>query len=332
MSNFPLSYRLSWLPRLLRLSLADNDTIGPAEARWSQPKASVGLVFLGDISAVANRDPPEIDPALHAIISRADLVVANCESPVVNRPAYPVATRLGLRHAMAPAFVDAVLEVAGIAPDRLVLSLANNHALDQGTRGYDETLAALARRGIRTVGMAADGFVQHVQAGPLRLGFLAFTRWRNAGATEFAGRISMQDEIEGWREDARDIDLLCALPHWDFEFRHAPHTATRRLARRLVRDGAGLVVGGHAHVVQPVESVDGVLVAYGLGDFLGTVLPRAPRPLRVGAILSVEISADAGTVGQVAAYRLVPVVRQRNGRRERLVRAQSEQDRAPPSD
>ena len=66
-------------------------------ARWRQPKDAVRLVFLGDLSAVANREPPEIDTALREIIAAADLVVANCESPVVERPAFPLATRLGLR-------------------------------------------------------------------------------------------------------------------------------------------------------------------------------------------------------------------------------------------
>jgi poly-gamma-glutamate synthesis protein (capsule biosynthesis protein) len=80
-SNFPLSYKLSWLPRLLNPSLAGNDgSFGPMAARWSEPRKTVRLVFLGDISAVANREPPEIDPSLREIIAAADLVVANCEA------------------------------------------------------------------------------------------------------------------------------------------------------------------------------------------------------------------------------------------------------------
>lgn len=320
MSNFPLSYKLSWLPRLLKPSLSGNDgSFGPPEARWGQPKAVVRLVFLGDISAVANREPPEIDPALREVIAAADLVIANCESPVVEQPTFPLATRLGTRHAMSPAFLDGVLAAAGIAPEKLMLSLANNHTLDQGVEGFAETVVALDEVGIRTIGTARDGPMRYVEASSLRLGFSAFTQWRNADAADFAGRVIMAKETVGWSGKPIGIDLLCAVPHWDLEFRHFPQSSTRALAHQLSSKGARLIVGGHAHVVQPVERVGGALVAYSLGDFLGTALPRTPWPLRIGAMLSVEVSADADTKGEIAAYRIVPFLRERQGQHERLL-------------
>ena len=320
MSNFPLSYRLSWLPRLLKPSLAgDAGGFEPLEQRWLVDPPSVRLVFLGDISAVANREPPEIDPALRKIIGAAELVVANCESPVVERAAFPRATRLGTRHAMTPAFLDGVIAAAGIDPAKLVLSLANNHVLDQGVAGFEETVSTLAARGIRTIGTAADGLVRRIEAGPLSIGLLAFTQWRNAAAGDFAGRVTMLADMAGWREQAGEVDMICVLPHWDLEFRHFPQAETRALARRLAEGGAGLIVGGHAHVVQPVERIGDTLVAYGLGDFLGTALAHQPWPLRIGAVLSVEVSLDAGTRGKIAAYRIVPFLRERRGRHERLV-------------
>lgn len=320
MSNFPLSYKLSWLPRLLKSSLAGNDgSFGPMAARGSAPRQAVRLVFLGDISAVANREPPEIDQALREIIASADLVVANCESPVVERPVFPLATRVGMRHAMTPDFLDAVMEASGVDPAKLLLSLANNHVLDQGVEGFGETVGVLAGRGIRTIGAAADGLMRLVEVGPLTIGFLAFTQWRNGGEAEFVGRVTMAGDIAGWRGRAGTADLVCAVPHWDIEFRHFPEAGTRALARRLAEEGAGLIVGGHAHVVQPVEAIGASVAAYGLGDFLGTALRRVSWPLRIGAMLSVEASADDDTRGQVSAYRLVPFLRESRGRHERLV-------------
>ena len=97
-------------------------------------------------------------------------------------------------------------------------------------------------------------------------------------------------------------DLICVVAHWDWEFRHFPRPATRALAHRLADNGSRLVVGNHAHVLQPAERIGATLVAYGLGDFLGTALPRQPWPTRVGAMLAVDVSADA--VEQRAACRL----------------------------
>ncbi|TPL02453.1 MULTISPECIES: CapA family protein [unclassified Mesorhizobium] len=322
MSNYPLSYKLSWLPRLLRPSLAgDRDGFSAPAATVidPQPMRKVRLAFIGDISAVANRDAPECDPAIAALLSSADLVVGNCESPIVERPRAVMGTWLGTHHAMGERFLADALATAGIARDRLVLSLANNHALDQGIAGFEETRAALNRLGIRTIGTVAGGPVQRHAAGSLTIGFAAFTLWRNTNAAPFEERISMRSDPAEWPRDASGIDLLCAVPHWDWEFRHFPRSATRSLARRLADRGARLIAGHHAHVVQPIERIGDSLVAYGLGDFLGTALARLPWPARVGSIFVVDVSADPATCGAIAAYKMHFFMRLRAGNHERLV-------------
>lgn len=319
MSNYPLSYKLSWLPRFLKPSLdGDGNGFAPMAGRLMEPppKRRVRLAFIGDISAVANKSAPHCDPAIKALLGTADLVIGNCESPVVDRPSAVLGTRLGTHHAMSERFLAEALAATGIARERLVLSLANNHVLDQGVAGFDETVAGLKRLGIRTIGLAANGPVQPVKVGPLEVGFAAFTLWRNADEKLFAGRVSMASDAERW---PRGLDLLCAVPHWDWEFRHFPRARTRALASRLAGQGVGLIAGHHAHVVQPMERIGETVVAYGLGDFLGTALARQPWPGRIGGIFVVDVSVDAGTRGAIAAYRVHPFVRLRGRGNERLV-------------
>ncbi|WP_027055082.1 CapA family protein [Mesorhizobium erdmanii] len=319
MSNYPLSYKLSWLPRFLKPSLSGNASgFAPIAGTLMEPppKRTVRLAFIGDISAVANSHAPDCDPAIQALLGGADLVIGNCESPVVDRPSAVLGAKLGTHHAMSERFLAEALAAAGLAREKLVLSLANNHALDQGIAGFDETLAALKRLGIGTIGLACDGPVRPVEVGPLTIGFAAFTLWRNAHEDLFTGRVSMDSDAEQW---PRRLDLLCAVPHWDWEFRHFPRAGTRALARRLAGQGVGLIAGHHAHVVQPVERIGDAVVAYGLGDFLGTALARQPWPGRIGGIFVVDVSTDAGTRGAVAAYRLHPFVRLRDGDHERLL-------------
>ncbi|TGQ36398.1 CapA family protein [Mesorhizobium sp. M00.F.Ca.ET.216.01.1.1] len=323
MSNYPVSYKLSWLPRFLRPSLSgDADGFAPLAATMIEPPPArtVRLAFIGDISAVANRNAPDCDPVITALLGSADLVVGNCESPVVEWPSATLGTRLGTHHAMTERFLAEALAAVGIPREKLVLSLANNHVLDQGVAGFDETVAALKRLAIRTIGTAANGPVELLAVGPLTMGFAAFTLWRNADAALFEGCVSMQGDPARWPRDATDgADLTCAVPHWDWEFRHFPRGETRALARRLAEHGVGLIAGHHAHVVQPVERIGKMLVAYGLGDFFGTAFARQPWPGRIGSILTVDISADADTRGAVAAYRLHAFMRLRSRDHERLV-------------
>jgi len=319
-SNYPLSYKLSWLPRFLRPSFGgDARGFAPPGATLIEPPArKVRLAFIGDISAVANRSAPECDPAIAALLASADLVVGNCESPVVERPHAVVGTRLGTHHAMTERFLADALAAAGIPREKLVLSLANNHVLDQGVAGFEETVRALKRLGIRSIGTAAEAPIERFAVGPLTIGFVAFTQWRNADAAAFTSYVSMQSDL-GSGHDARGVDLVCAVPHWDWEFRHFPRPETRALARQLAGQGVGLIAGHHAHVVQPIERIGKTLVAYGLGDFLGTAFARQPWPGRIGSILAVDVSADLGMRGAIAAYRLHPFMRQRVGDHERLV-------------
>jgi poly-gamma-glutamate synthesis protein (capsule biosynthesis protein) len=319
-SNYPLSYKLSWLPRFVKPSLAgDARDFAPMAGTLMDPppKQTVRLAFVGDISAVANRSAPDCDPEVKALLGAADLVIGNCESPVVDGASAVLGTRLGTHHAMSERFLAEALAAVGIPREKLVLSLANNHVLDQGVAGFDETVAGLQRLGIRTVGLVADGPVVPVQVGPLDIGFAAFTLWRNADENLFTGRVSMDSDPAHWPRDG--VDLLCAVPHWDWEFRHFPRAETRALARRLAGQGVGLIAGHHAHVVQPLERIDRTIVAYGLGDFLGTAFARQPWPGRIGGIFVVDVSADADTRGAIAAYRLHPFVRLRGGDHERLV-------------
>ena len=202
-SNYPLSYKLSWLPRFLKPSLSgDRQGFAPAAGTMIEPPPArtVRLAFVGDISAVANRSAPQCDPAIATLLASADLVVGNCESPVVERPSAAMGTKLGTHHAMTERFLAEALAAVGISRDKLVLSLANNHVLDQGVEGFDETVAALERLGIRSIGTAAAGPVECLAVGPLTIGFAAFTLWRNAGAAVFAGRVI---DAEASRHDGR---------------------------------------------------------------------------------------------------------------------------------
>src|SRR4029077_4762765 len=131
---------------------------------------------------------------------------------------------------MTAGFLADALGAAGIDHRRLALLLANNHMLDQGIDGFAETRAALAAMGIETIGAAEDGLVRKRILSGLTVGLAAFSEWRNARAQDFAGRVTMLDDL------ARDnfaalqtspADLTCVVAHWDWEFRHYPRPSTR---------------------------------------------------------------------------------------------------------
>jgi poly-gamma-glutamate synthesis protein (capsule biosynthesis protein) len=69
------------------------------------------------------------------------------------------------------------------------------------------------------------------------------------------------------RSLARRVDVVTVLPHWGDQYTERPLPVQEYVARRLVRAGADLVVGGHPHWVQGASLVDDSLVVQSLGNF-----------------------------------------------------------------
>jgi poly-gamma-glutamate synthesis protein (capsule biosynthesis protein) len=71
------------------------------------------------------------------------------------------------------------------------------------------------------------------------------------------------------------------------EFTDQPSRAQVELSHRILAEGACLVLGHHAHVVQPFVDTGGGVVAFGLGNFLSDMV--WDDALRRGAILTCEV-------------------------------------------
>ena len=79
--------------------------------------------------------------------------------------------------------------------------------------------------------------------------------------------------------------------HWGQEYRSAPTPAQRTLARRLLADpSVDLLLGHHAHVVQPVWRVKGKWVAFGRGNSLSAQSAACcPAATQDGVLLRVRV-------------------------------------------
>jgi poly-gamma-glutamate capsule biosynthesis protein CapA/YwtB (metallophosphatase superfamily) len=267
--------RRTWLVAWLVL------LVGCAPARPSLRLAFVGDVMLGrDVADWLDGDWESALSGVGPELQGADLACANLESPLTDLP--QIAQGYDLR-----ASPDAVTALAAAGLD--VATVANNHALDAGQAGLDETRAALERAGIAT---AADGEVSHPLEG---VTLLAYDASINPMDVEAAAEAVSQAAGRG--------DVVIVSLHWGAEFHAAPGERQREIAARLAGAGADVIVGHGPHVLQAVEWVDGTLVAYSLGNFLFD----EPYPLDAsqGAILRVTV--ERGVVTSVEAIPTVSV-------------------------
>lgn len=166
--------------------------------------------------------------------------------------------------------------------------LANNHTLDWGRAGLDETLRALHEAGIRTAGA---GFNQDEAREPARFelsdrrSVLVFgcgtadsgisPEW---AATGYRPGVCMFDELSlhvveelaaRVASQRRSGDLVVMSLHWGDNWGYEVTPEQRRFAQRLI-DVAGVdIVHGHSsHHPRPIEVHRGKLILYGCGDLL----------------------------------------------------------------
>lgn len=252
------------------------------------PRADLVLAFVGDVMFGRYLDSayrPVGEEPLSTITTLldADVVMANLETPLVRtlpeaRPEEPP-NRFG-----AAADWAAHLAESGVT----AVTLANNHAFDQGRAGILETPAILDEAGIQPFGAAlVEGpalRVERLRHPDWRIGVLAATTVRNhpqgrrPQQLPFAPSDSLALRVVPLLQAARDsLDLLIVTVHWGEEYHRHPDSTQRAAAHAMIDAGADLVIGHHPHVLQGFERYGRGLIAYSLGNFVFDNVSQAPR-------------------------------------------------------
>jgi len=221
------------------------------------------------------------------VFEKADFGFLNMETPVA--PAHSKGSKPFMFDAPV-ALIDG-LKANGIK----IVSFANNHVMDQGWAGFNETREHLREQGMLFAGSgdtAADTFQPVItEANGIKVGWLGMTRWLNgnrnpekddqphvnffpypgeSGGAPGADEAQVLDAVKAARAKC---DLLVVSIHWGIEYAPAPRPEDVEMAHKMLDAGASVVVGHHPHVLQPVETyktLDGrnTVIFYSLGNFL----------------------------------------------------------------
>lgn len=198
------------------------------------------IVAAGDLHLGGNVE----DPLAAADFLAGDVRLCNLEGPLTARG----------REA------DGKLRVSPERAARLrgrfdVVSLANNHALDQGAAGLDDTRRALASVGVEWADASRDALVMRDGRAVIVL-----ARW-------FAPDDPLDgDELVRAVEKQRARGAVIISLHWGHTGSLLPTTAQRALAARLVAAGASAILGHGPHTLQGWERIGRAVVAYSLGN------------------------------------------------------------------
>lgn len=194
-------------------------------------------------------------------------------------------------------------------------STASNHSLDGGTSATFETIDVLEQAGLGHTGTARSPSESeqgvHVDVNGIRIAHLAYTYWFN-GFVLPADQPWAANEIDEQRiltdaEIARleGAEVVVVSLHWGDQYRHEPNQQQADLGPQLLASpNIDLIIGHHAHVVQPIERIGGEWLVYGLGNFISNQTQRVRRDE-----LIVNVRLDEQPNGSIAVAQLdvVPV-------------------------
>lgn len=156
-----------------------------------------------------------------------------------------------------------------------VLSLANNHIMNQGDKGLKKTLELLEQEGIQGIGAGLNREMAHqaaiVERNNLKIAFLAYTYAGNTEAKENnagAAIMNIEDLKSDLGKAKKEADLVIVSMHAGTEYKRAPNAGQIAFARQAIDAGADLVIGHHPHWFQTVEKYKGKYIIYSLGNFV----------------------------------------------------------------
>jgi len=257
-----------------------------------------------------NFDPIFAD--IKYIFEESDLSMVNLEVPVAGNIFAP---------SNYPNFNSPVELLDGVKNMGVdIVSTANNHALDKGIKGLNETIKNAQAREIAVVGtyLTEDTKPLIIEKNNIKVGVAAYTYGTNGipipssapYCVNLIDKDAMKNDIHYMNEQGVDFKIF--LMHFGQEYQTTQNSTQEDLANFLVNNGVDIVFGSHPHVPQPYEIKNITLedgtqkqafVIYSLGNF---VSHQSDYYTKLGAVASVTVSKK-GEEKKLVEHKITPI-------------------------
>lgn len=262
---------------------------------------------------------PMFEP-IKGVIGGADLAICHMEVPTVPE---------GEKVTSYPSF--------GAPPELVVgaksagydgCSTASNHSLDRGRAGLDRLLDTfdankMLHNGTARTEAEGDGRATVYTVKGFKVAHLSyaydFNGYKIPSDAPWSVNQIDPDKIKKRAQEAKEAgaDLVVVSLHWGTEYVHDPTDQQKQWADQIMASpDVDLIIGHHAHVVQPIGKVNGKFVVWGLGN---QVSNQTQLPRRDGLTVRVDVEKANGklrvaeieaipTFVDLPSFRILPVV------------------------
>lgn len=202
------------------------------------------------------------------ILDKADFKVLNLEAPLTDISSPIVKHGPNLK---VPTSCVEGIKAMGID----LLTIANNHIMDQDVQGLRSTFEVLQKAGIRSVG-AGNNLYQaqqpyYIYDEEYTYGIYACAEHEFSIATERcpgANPFDQLNSLDHITDMKNKCDYAIVLYHGGKEHYRYPSPNLQKTCRKIVEKGADLVVCQHSHCIGCKEEYKNGTIIYGQGNFL----------------------------------------------------------------
>ena len=270
-------------------------------------------------------------------VSAADYSVVNLETTFAG-------TSNGFPYSGYPNFncPDALADATKNAGFDMLLT-ANNHSYDTTLVGVKRTLEIVRATGQETLGtyLSADEQKWAIEEiNGIKVGMLCYTYATGVdakGAPQLNGNAAISeaglcnyftydnlpkfyDEIEGYLNDMRaaGAEATVVYMHWGVEYVTEPREQEKTIAQKLCDMGVDVIIGGHPHVVQPVDLLTSTtdtdhktVILYSMGNAVsnqrvGNISSISTPHTEDGVLFSVTFSKYSDDTVYLEGVELIP--------------------------
>ncbi len=188
-----------------------------------------------------------------------DVVVVNLEGPITNYRSVSVGSKPGGKGNYTFTFEPKTASFLLKHNMRLV-NLGNNHILNFGIRGLDQTLKFLTQNQVDYFGQPNNNKRWQIKDfNGFKIGFINYNQFVKEGKFYV---------FKDLKQVKPKVDWVVLYAHWGEEYKLKANKQIMALAHEFVDKGVDTVIGSHPHVVQNWEDYKGKRIYYSLGNFI----------------------------------------------------------------
>lgn len=289
-----LEFEKNWsIPTVEVESVRAQEAENQAQSETRATFGAVGDIVLSrNVAAKINKAKNPLLPfsKLSSLLQENDFNFANLESPFSGKDTFAASPSM-VFNAPRP-------NIKGLVANKFkILSIANNHALDQGVKALGYTRTYLAQNDIKAIGAGSNldqaWQPEVVEANGIKISFIAASYASINDNGKSANKLVARIEDLGKLKSAiiaakKQSDWVVVSMHAGTEYKYQPNASQTKFARAAIDFGADMVIGGHPHWVETIEKYKDKYIFYSLGNFIFD--QEWSRETKEGLMLKIELA------------------------------------------